>query len=184
MVVTGVVILAVSYLANRPAEGGSSLTSVALSGSSSGPAPEVGETAPDFTATTVEGKKVTLSKLRGQPLWLTFGASWCQPCRAENPDIQAAYERYGDRGLRVLAIFIQDDKSTIDEYAKRVGLTYPKVDDSSDEISSGYRIAGIPSHFFIDSSGVLRAIRIGTLDPSELDEVLSEIGVEIDRPAS
>jgi len=184
MVATAVVILAVSYLANRPAEGGSSLTSVVLSGSSSGPAPEEGETAPDFTATTVEGEKVTVSKLRGQPLWLTFGASWCQPCRAENPDIEAAYERYRGQGLQVLAIFIQDDKSTIEEYAKRVGLTYPKVDDSSDEIATGYRIAGIPSHFFIDNSGVLRAIRIGTLDPSDLDEVLTEIGVEIDRPAN
>jgi cytochrome c biogenesis protein CcmG/thiol:disulfide interchange protein DsbE len=183
MAATAAVILAVSYLANRPAEGGSSLTSVVLSSSASGPAPEIGKPAPDFSATTVEGEKVTLSKLRGRPLWLTFGASWCQPCRAENPDIEAAYERYRAKGLRVLAIFTQDDRSAIEDYAKRVGLTYPKVDDSSDEIGSSYRIAGIPSHFFIDSSGVLRTITIGTLDPSELDATLTQIGVDIDRPA-
>jgi peroxiredoxin len=184
MGLTAVVILAVSYLANRPAEGGSSLTSVVLSGSASGPAPEVGETAPDFSARTIDGRDVTLSKLRGKPLWLTFGASWCQPCRAENPDIEAAYEKYRSKGLQVLAVFIQDDKSTIEEYAKRVGLTYLKVDDSSDEIASRYRIAGIPSHFFIDSSGVLRAITIGTLDPAKLESVLTEIGVDIDQSAS
>lgn len=183
MGVTAVVILAVSYLANRPAEGGSSLTSVVLAGSSAGPAPEVGETAPDFSATTIDGKKVTLSKLRGKPLWLTFGASWCQPCRAENPDIETTYEKYRKKGLQVLAVFIQDDKSTIADYARRAGLTYPKVDDSSDEIASGYRIAGIPSHFFIDGEGVLRAITIGTLDPSNLDSVLNEIGVDIDGSA-
>jgi peroxiredoxin len=180
MGVTAVAILAVSYLANRPVAGGSGLTSVVLSGRASGPAPEVGEPAPDFTATTIEGDEVTLSRLRGRPLWLTFGASWCQPCRAENPDILAAYERYRAKGLRVLAIFIQDDESTIEDYAKRAGLTYPKVDDSDSRIASSYRIVGIPSHFFIDSAGVLRALRIGTLDTEGMDTALEEIGVDIE----
>ena len=181
MGVTAVVILAVSYLANQPAAGGGGFTSVVLSGRASGPAPKVGKPAPDFTATTIDGAKVTLSKLRGHPVWLTFGASWCQPCRAENPDIQAAYEKYRAQGLGVLAIFIQDDASTIGDYAKRTGLTYPKVDDSDGRIASSYRIVGIPSHFFIDSSGTLREIRISSLDPSTIDENLSEIGVDVDR---
>ncbi len=181
MGVTAVVILAVSYLANKPAAGGGGFTSVVLAGRASGPAPEVGKPAPDLTATTIEGTKVILSKLRGHPVWLTFGASWCQPCRAENPDIQAAYEKYRAQGLRVLAIFIQDDASTIGDYAKRAGLTYPKVDDSDGRIASSYRIVGIPSHFFIDSSGTLREIRISSLDPSTIDENLSEIGVDVAR---
>ncbi len=184
MGVTAVVILAVSYLANRPAAGGGSFTSVVLAGRASGPAPEVGKTAPDFSATTIEGAKVTLSKLRGHPVWLTFGASWCQPCRAENPDIQAAYEKYRAQGLRVLSIFIQDDASTIGDYARRAGLKYPKVDDSDGRIASSYRIVGIPSHFFIDSSGTLREIRISSLDPSTIDENLAEIGVDVDRPTN
>jgi peroxiredoxin len=180
MGVTAVAILAVSYMANRPAAGGRGLTSVVLSGSASGPAPEVGEAAPDLAATTVEGAKVALSKLRGHPVWLTFGASWCQPCRAENPDIQAAYERYRAQGLEVLAIYIQDDASTIRDYAGRTGLTYPKVDDADTRIASSYRILGIPSHFFIDSSGVLRELRIGSLDPEGIDTALGEIGVDVD----
>jgi cytochrome c biogenesis protein CcmG, thiol:disulfide interchange protein DsbE len=184
MVVTAAVILAVSYLANKPASGGASLTSVVLSGRASGPAPEVGKPAPDFSATTIEGSRVTLSKLRGRPVWVTFGATWCQECRVESPDIQAAYEKYGSQGLQLLSIFIQDDHSDIVDYAKRTGLTFPKIDDSSDEIASSYRIVGIPTHFFIDGSGILRAIDISALDPSAIDENLAEIGVEIDRPAS
>lgn len=178
MGVTAVAILAVSYVANKPAAGGVGLTSVVLSGRASGPAPEVGKPAPDFTATTVEGEKVRLSGLRGRPLWLTFGASWCQPCRAENPDIQAAYESFRAKGLRVLAIYIQDEASTIRDYASRAGLTYPMVDDADTRIASSYRIVGIPSHFFIDSSGVLRAIRIGTLDPEGMEANLAEIDVD------
>lgn len=182
MGVTAVVILAVSYLANRPAAGGGSFTSVVLSGAATGPAPEIGKPAPDFTATTIEGEKVTLSKLQGHPVWLTVGASWCQPCRAENPDVEAAYEKYRAQGLKVLAIFIQDNRSGIEDYAQRAGLTYPKVDDSNGQIASSYRIVGIPSHFFIDSSGVLREIRISSLDPSTMDENLAEIGVDVARP--
>lgn len=178
MGVTAVVILAVSYLANRPASGGA-FTTVLLSGRASGPAPEIGKPAPDFTATTLEGEKVTLSKLRGDPVWLTFGASWCQPCRAENPDIQAAYEQYRGQGLKLLAILIQDNRSDIESYAERAGLTYPKIDDSDSAIASSYRIVGIPSHFFIDSSGILREIRISSLDPETMDENLAEIGVDV-----
>ena len=184
MVVTAAVILAVSYLANKPASGGGGVVSVALAGRPSGPAPEVGKPAPDFSATTIEGSKVTLSKLRGQPVWVTFGATWCQECRVESPDIQAAYAKYRSQGMQILSIFIQNDRSDIVDYAKRAGLTFPKIDDSSDEIASSYRIVGIPSHFFVDRSGVLKAIEISALDPSAIDENLAQIGVDIDRPAN
>ncbi len=181
MAVTAAVILTVSYLANKPASGGS-FTSVVLTGATaSGPAPEIGKPAPDLTATTIEGQKITLSKLRGHPVWLTVGASWCQPCRAENPDIEATYEKYRGTGLKVVAVFIQDNRSDIESYAKRAGLTYPKIDDSGSAIASSYRIVGIPSHFFIDSSGVLREIRISSLDPATMDENLAEIGVDVGR---
>jgi peroxiredoxin len=176
MGVTAAAVLAASYMTNRPASGGS-FTSVVLSGGATGPAPEVGKPAPDFTATTIEGARARLSGLRGHPVWLTFGAPWCQPCRAENPDIEAAYAKYRARGLVVLAVFVQDSKSDIEEYAQRVGLTYTKVEDADGKIASKYRIVGIPSHFFIDSSGILREIRISSLDPPEMDEDLKQIGL-------
>jgi peroxiredoxin len=176
MGVTAAIIVAVVYLVNRPAASGSGLTAVVLSGVASGPAPIVGKPAPDFTATTVDGAEVTLSELKGQPVWLTFGASWCQPCRAENPDIQAAYEKHRAKGLVVLAIFITEDAPTVRDYATRVGLTYQKVADPNTRIASAYRIVGIPSHFFIDSTGVLRVLKIGTLNPPAMDAALGEIG--------
>jgi cytochrome c biogenesis protein CcmG/thiol:disulfide interchange protein DsbE len=182
MGVTAVAILAVSYFANKPAAGGS-FTSIVLAGRATGPAPEIGKPAPDFTATTLEGEKITLSKLRGHPVWLTVGASWCQPCRAENPDVESTYEKYRGQGLKVVAVFIQDNGPDIEGYAKRTGLTYPKIDDSDSAIASSYRIVGIPSHFFIDSSGILREIRITSLDPETMEENLAEIGVDVARPS-
>lgn len=176
MGVTAVVILAVAYLANRPTAKGGGFLKVTV-GSGSGPAPEVGKTAPDFTATTTDGKKVTLSKFRGHPVWLTFGASWCQACRAEYPDIQTTYLKHRAQGLVVLAIFMQEGNDSAKSYATRVGLTFPKVADPNAQIASEYRIVGIPSHFFIDSTGKLRELKIGELDPQTMDAELLKIGV-------
>lgn len=175
--VTALAILAVSYLANRPSADGGGFTSVVLAGASSGPAPEIGKPAPPFEATTIEGRRVSLAQLRGRPLWITFGATWCQPCRAENPDIEAAYRRYRGDGLQIVSVFVNDGRSDIVEYAKRAGLTYPKVDDADDAIASAYRIVGIPSHFFVDASGVLREIAISSLDPETIEEKLATIGI-------
>jgi peroxiredoxin len=178
MAVTTVLILGAAYMADKPSSG-SSLTSVVLSGGATGPAPEIGKPAPNFTATTTEGKKITLSQLRGHPVWLTFGAPWCQPCRAENPDVEATYRKYQGQGLQLVAVFIQDSAADVEEYAQRTGLTYTKIVDSSGAIANNYRIDGIPTHFFIDSSGILREIKISSLNPTSMGEALSQIGVKV-----
>jgi peroxiredoxin len=175
MAVTGAIILAVAYLVNQPAAGAGGLTGVTLTGAAIGPAPIVDQPAPDFAATTVDGKPVRLSDLAGKPVWLTFGASWCQPCRAENPDIKAAAEKHAAEGLVVLAIFISEDDAAVRDYADRVGLGYLKVSDPSTTIASQYRILGIPTHFFIDRSGVLRSMRIGSLDPAGMEGAIGAI---------
>jgi thiol-disulfide isomerase/thioredoxin len=116
-----------------------------------------------------------LSDFKGKPVWLTFGASWCQPCRAENPDIKAVYENAKASGLEVLAVFISEDAAAVREYADRVGLGYQKVADPDTTIASQYRILGIPSHFFIDSSGVLRQQKIGSLDQAAMEQAVAGI---------
>jgi peroxiredoxin len=168
MGLTGAIIVAVAFVTGRPAERADGLTSVTLPGDAGGVPPTVGKAAPVFLAATVDGKAVRLSDYKGRPVWLTFGASWCQPCRVENPDIQALSEEFADSELVVLAIFIAEDASTVKDYADRVGLTYRKVADPDARIASAYRIMGIPSHFFIDRSGVLRGLKIGSLDPAAM----------------
>lgn len=175
MGVTGAIIAAVAFLASQPTANSDGLTSVTLSGGARGEPPTVGKAAPDLLATTVDGKTVRLSDFKGNPVWLTFGASWCQACRAENPDIQAMSEEFTGSDLVVLAIFISEDASAVRDYADRVGLTYRKVADPDTRIASDYRIMGIPSHYFIDRSGVLRLLRIGSLDPVGMEAALKGI---------
>jgi len=175
MGVTGAIIAALAFMANQPTANAVGFTSVTLSGGARGEPPTVGKAAPDLLATTVDGKTVRLSDFKGNPVWLTFGASWCQACRAENPDIQAMSEEFTDSDLAVLAIFISEDASAVRDYADRVGLTYWKVADPDTRIASDYRIMGIPSHYFIDGSGVLRLLRIGSLDPAGMEAALNGI---------
>jgi len=175
MGVTAVIILVVAVLVNQPPVSADGLTAVTLSGEATGAAPTVGQPAPDFAATTVDGKAVRLSDFKGQPVWLTFGASWCQPCRAENPDIKATAEKYADAGLVVLAVFISEDEAAVKDYADRVGLDYLKVADPGTAIASQYRILGIPSHFFIDREGVLQTMKIGSLDVPSMEAAIEGI---------
>jgi peroxiredoxin len=175
MAVTAAIIVVVAFLVNQPTATADGVTSVTLSGAATGDAPTVGKPAPDFVAVTVDGKTVKLSDLKGKPVWLTFGASWCQPCRAENPDIKATYEKYKDSGLVVLAIFISEERAAVTDYADRIGLTYLKVADPNTKIASQYRILGIPSHYFIDSTGILRQMKIGSLDTPAMEAAVQGI---------
>jgi peroxiredoxin len=179
LAVTAVVIVVVAVLANGQSSattdtGG--LTPVSLPGTATGAAPVVGKLAPDFTATTADGKPFRLSDLKGHPVWLTFGASWCQPCRAENPDIQATFDKVKGSGVQVVQVYMAEDAKTVTDYTNRVGITYTKVPDPDQRLADGYRILGIPTHYFIDSSGVLRQMKIGSLDPASMEAAVKGIG--------
>ena len=175
MTVTGVAILAAAAIATTRPRAAGGLTPVDLAGIPTGPAPIVGQPAPDFVATDVDGKQVRVSDLKGSVVWLTFGASWCQPCRAENPDIKATSEAFRDRGVVVLQVYINQDTASVVDYASRIGLSYTKIADSDDQIATNYRILGIPAHFFIDRDGVLRQLKVGTLDAATMQSILTEL---------
>ena len=166
LAITGAIILAAAYLSNprlgESADG--SFTPVSIDGAPVGAAPAVDSPTPDFIALLTDGSELRLSDLRGKPVWLTFGASWCQPCRAENPDIAATYAANFGK-IAVVQVYMQEDTAAVKDYTERVGISYLTVPDPSQALSAQYRILGIPSHFFIDANGVLRQIKVGSLDP-------------------
>ena len=174
LAVTAAIVMGGAYLVDRPAAAAPGVSAVAVK-DSGGAAPTIGRPAPDFTATTVDGKQVSLSSYKGHPVWLTFGASWCSACQAEAPDIQGAYQKFKAAGAIVLSISISEDSPTVLDYRNRVGLTYPMIADPNSNISSAYRVSSIPAHFFIDSSGVLRSIKAGGLSPDQMDAAITEV---------
>ncbi|MCL2482590.1 MAG: TlpA family protein disulfide reductase [Propionibacteriaceae bacterium] len=176
--VTTVVILGVGVLVQQPWKSTetdpSAVTSVDVGSSSDHPAPAVGVEATDFTATTITGDTITLSELRGKPVWLVFGATWCTNCRSEAPDVQAVADAYAGK-ITVVTIYVGEASSTVKSYADRLKLTGPQIADTSNSISSAYDILGIPAHFFIDSSGTIQQIAVGSLTKQAATDIVARL---------
>jgi peroxiredoxin len=134
-----------------------------------------GHPAPDFTLQTLEGESLTLSDLRGQAVVLNFWATWCPPCQAEMPELQAAYDEYGDKGLVVLGVNQAEDKATVHAFLNERKLTFPVVLDSQYEASQLYQVNSLPTTFFIDRDGVIREIVIGQMNAALLKQQIRSI---------
>jgi len=175
--VTAAVILAGLWLARGGwwSGGASSSSSPSASVAPGQAAPAVGAAAPDFTATTIDGQAITLSKMTGEPTWLIFGATWCADCRVEAPDVEAVAQAYSGR-VQVVAVYVGEDTSTVQPYVQRIGLTMPAVADTANSIADAYDVVGIPVHYFIDASGVIKAIHVGAISQqsagAQLDALL------------
>jgi thiol-disulfide isomerase/thioredoxin len=110
--------------------------------------------APDFTLPTLSGEAIRLADLRGKVILLNFWATWCGPCRAEMPVIEALYQRYKDRGLEVVAVNL-DILSTagVAAFVQEVGVTFRVGLDPSWSIARAYRVLGLPTTYLIDRAG-------------------------------
>ena len=172
LVVTAVLVGVAAWIVDRPADDGVTL----LPGAAPlGEPPRTGDVPPDFQATAVDGSAVSMAALKGQPTWLTFGASWCPDCRAEATDLQATYAKYRAQGLAVLGVFIDEDATAVRDYAGRVGFTFPMVADPSGKIADLYRTYGIPIHFFVGRDGTIRDVRIGRLTSGDMEQLVQQL---------
>lgn len=135
--------------------------------------PQVGQVAPDFAASALDGSEVRLAAYRGHPVWLTFGATWCAQCRAEAPDIQAAYEQARPAGAVVVSVYLEEDADAVRAYTERVGMTFVHVPDPKAAVSSLYRVQGVPFHVFIGPDGVIDSVQFGVLSREQMDSALA-----------
>ena len=171
--VTALVVGGGWWLSRPTTYGGSdAVTSVRIDGAAS--TPVVGAVATDFTATTTAGEAISLAQLRGKPVWLTFGATWCAPCRVEAPDIQAAHAAQ-THGVQVVAVYLGEDAAAVDQFADALGLTYDHVPDPDRALASAWGVNGIPVHYFIDSAGTIRATRVGIVGPDQIQDTLATL---------
>lgn len=139
---------------------------------------DIGQPAPLFTQPDSEGKPVNLADFRGQYVLIDFWASWCKPCRAENPNVVKAYEKYKDKGFTVLGVSLDSQKART-AWLKAIeddGLTWTNVADLNgwnNEAAVSYGIRAIPQNFLVNQQGVIVAKNIrGEHLSAKLSELL------------
>lgn len=143
------------------------------------PRAAVGRVGPDFRLERLGGGTLRLSDLQGRPVLLNFWASWCPPCRLEVPELVEAYERYRDDGLVVVGVNLQETNEKARQFAREFGMRFPIVLDREGEVAGVWRLGGpvegIPTSYFIDKRGVIRAFFYGPMTAAALAERLEQI---------
>lgn len=126
--------------------------------------PQVGEPAPNFSAIDASGRMVSLADFEGQPVWLNFWGAWCPPCRAEIPEMIQAHDEFGDDGIVLVAVSLEEPSEDAFEYASRTGMDFIVLSDPERQAIRGkYRVRTFPTHLFIDSDGIVRKIVTATM---------------------
>ncbi|WP_368901360.1 peroxiredoxin family protein [Oceanobacillus oncorhynchi] len=125
---------------------------------------EVGNMAPDFELQTLAGETVKLSDYRGKKVMINFWATWCPPCRAEMPDMEAFYQ---DKDIVILAVNLTETENNlqqVQDFVNEYELTFPILLDEKIEVAEQYMIQPIPTSYMINSNGVVAFKAFGSLN--------------------
>ncbi len=134
------------------------------------PAPGVGQMAPDISLTSPDGRVIKLSSLRGQVVLIDFWASWCGPCRKENPYTVEIYEEYKEKGFTVYSVSLDQNKAAWLKAIQKDGLVWDyHVSDLKgwrNKAAADYGVEAIPATFLVDRNGTIVAkdVHGGELD--------------------
>jgi cytochrome c biogenesis protein CcmG/thiol:disulfide interchange protein DsbE len=128
----------------------------------------VGSKAPDFHAVTVDSapREHTLADYKGQVVLLNIWGTFCIPCRDEMPAIEKLHEALAPKGLKVVAVSMDDpgSENKIRAFVKEFGLTFQVLYDPTGKITNDYQTTGVPETFIIARDGVIRKKMIGASD--------------------
>jgi len=142
------------------------------------------EDAPNFTARVVANgenlragdgavpQALELNSLRGRPVVLDFWATWCGPCQAQSPIVNAIAERYKDKGLAVVGVNTSEEDGLAARFVKKKGLGFPIVYDENNAIAKQYGVSNLPTLVVVSKAGKIVAVRRGVTSDSALDEIV------------
>ena len=136
----------------------------------------IGKVAPDIVLNDAKGAAKKLSDLKGKVVVLQFWASWCSPCRKENPNIVALYDKYKSQGLEIYSVSLDTDKAAWEKGVKDDGLTWANhVSDFKKWKSAPvvtYGVNATPTLFLLDKQGIVRVINFSTNLTGQVEKYL------------
>ncbi|MFN8442055.1 MAG: TlpA disulfide reductase family protein [Caldilineaceae bacterium] len=134
-----------------------------------------GEPAPDFALPSISGDSVHLSDYAGQVVVINLWATWCPPCKAEMPMINAYYEAHRDAGLAVLAVNSEEDATTVRQFIQAHGYGFPVLLDLQSDVSALYQVRGLPTTVVIDRQGRVQYIQTGEITAKQLEAAVKPL---------
>jgi len=131
--------------------------------------------APDFTLSDLAGKPLRLSDYRGKVVLLDFWATWCDPCREETPHFVELQQKYGDRGLQIIGVSMDDSPDPVRKFYEQFHINYPVVMGTA-TIGEAYGgVLGLPIAFLIDGEGRIRSRHMGATDAAVFENEIVKL---------
>ena len=158
-----VVILAIAFVARR-----TSLRSTLPHAGRGRAAPK--HLAPDFTLPQLDGRQLSLSSYRGKVVLLDFWATWCVPCREETPHFVELQQKYGDRGLQIIGVSMDDSADPVRPFVQQFHVNYPIVMGTAETGGQYGGVLGLPIAFLIDREGRIVSKHIGATDTAVFEK--------------
>ena len=137
-----------------------------ISGCGESPVAAVGKPAPNLDTVDMKGDVWSLSKQKGQVVFVNFWATWCAPCREEMPSMQRLYAKMPKDKFKMVALYNRDKPELVKNFVTKLGITIPILDDQQNILGERYGLTGLPETFIVDKKGVIREKFIG---PKEWD---------------
>jgi cytochrome c biogenesis protein CcmG, thiol:disulfide interchange protein DsbE len=161
----GLVLLLAVLIFFKPAEGQSEAVIPA----------RVGSRLSSFELTDIQGNKVRLRDYQGQVVLVNAWATWCPPCRAEMPALNAYYQQHRAEGFVILAINAGDPAAAAAEFARDYNLSFPVLLDPQTRLLDALYIRSFPTSILIGRDGLVKDIHIGILTPALIEEKISPL---------
>jgi peroxiredoxin len=134
-----------------------------------------GQPAPDFDLPALSGETLRLSDLKGQVVLVNLWATWCPPCKAEMPAINAFYRAHREAGFTALMANMQEDGETVRAFIEANGFSFPALLDGQGELMKLYGVRGLPTTFIIDRNGRVQHIQTGAITQAELETIVTPL---------
>lgn len=135
----------------------------------------VGDKAPDFILSDMNGDQHKLSDYKGKGVFLNFWGTWCKPCEKEMPYMNNQFEVYKNQGVEILAINVAEPEFAINKFVQKHRLTFPILKDTNKDILNLYNVTPLPTTMLINSEGTITAIETGELSEAKIRGMMESI---------
>lgn len=136
---------------------------------------QVGDQAPDFKLTDLNGEEHQLSEYKGQGVFVNFWGTWCKPCEKEFPLMEKQYQVYKDQGVQILAVNIAQSDYEVQQFAEQRNLTFPIVIDKNKSVMEAYNIRPLPTTLLVNAEGKIVKIITGEMSEEDIKSYMEQI---------